>query len=70
MNYTIIRLGILLNEIGTGKVAAAENITYGSIPREDVASAIVAALDEENTYKRAFDLITGDDSVVEALQKI
>jgi ribosomal protein S10 len=30
----------------------------------------VAALDEKNTYKRAFDLITGDDSVVDALQKI
>ncbi|MCF2715853.1 NAD(P)H-binding protein [Paenibacillus sp. UKAQ_18] len=53
MNYTIIRLGILLSEIGTGKVATAENITYGSIPREDLARAIVAALDEENTYKRA-----------------
>jgi hypothetical protein len=30
----------------------------------------VAALDVKNTYKRAFDLITGDDSVVDALQKI
>ncbi|QYK67377.1 MULTISPECIES: SDR family oxidoreductase [Paenibacillus] len=70
LNYTIIRPGILLNETGTGKVAAAENITYGSIPREDVARAIVAALDEKNTYKRAFDLITGDVSVVDALQKI
>ncbi|WP_068501043.1 SDR family oxidoreductase [Paenibacillus kribbensis] len=70
LNYTIIRPGILLNEPGTGKVAAAENISYGSIPRKDVALTIVAALNEKNTYKRAFDLITGDASVVDALKKI
>ncbi|MFK4341932.1 MULTISPECIES: SDR family oxidoreductase [unclassified Paenibacillus] len=70
LTYTIIRPGILLNEPGTGKVSAAENITYGSIPREDVARAIVAALDEKHTYKRAFDLIAGDDSIPDALLKV
>ncbi|WCM60735.1 SDR family oxidoreductase [Paenibacillus polymyxa] len=70
LNYTIIRPGILLNETGTGKVAAAENIAYGSIPREDVARAVVAALDEKHTYKRAFDLIAGDDLLADALKKI
>ncbi len=59
-----------MNEPGTGKVSAAENITYGSIPREDVARAIVAALDEKHTYKRAFDLIAGDDSIPDALLKV
>ncbi|WP_169091342.1 SDR family oxidoreductase [Paenibacillus sp. PL91] len=70
LNYTIIRPGILLNEAGTGKVAAAENIAYGSIPRDDVALAIVASLNEKNTYRRAFDLISGEDSVADALKKI
>lgn len=70
LTYTIIRPGILLNEPGTGKVSAAENITYGSIPREDVAQAILAALDEKHTYKRAFDLITGDDLIADALKKV
>ncbi|MEC0180806.1 SDR family oxidoreductase [Paenibacillus peoriae] len=70
LNYTIIRPGILLNESGTGKVAAAENIAYGSIPREDVARAIVTALDEKHTYKRAFDLIAGDDLIADALKKV
>ncbi|WP_431086642.1 SDR family oxidoreductase [Paenibacillus sp. 8b26] len=70
LTYTIIRPGILLNEPGTGKVSAAENITYGSIPREDVAHAILAALDEKHTYKRAFDLITGDDLIADALKKV
>ncbi|MGG4147113.1 SDR family oxidoreductase [Paenibacillus algorifonticola] len=70
LTYTILRPGILLNEPGTGKVFAAENITSGSIPREDVAHAILAALDDKHTYKRAFDLIAGDDLIVDALKKV
>ncbi|MCM3171994.1 MULTISPECIES: SDR family oxidoreductase [Paenibacillus] len=70
LTYTIIRPGILLNEPGTGKVSAAENIIYGSIPREDVASTIIAALKEENTFRKTFDLITGEVSIVNALQQI
>ncbi|MNI97708.1 putative sugar epimerase YhfK [compost metagenome] len=59
-----------MNEPGTGKVSAAENIIYGSIPREDVASTIIAALKEENTFSKTFDLITGEVSIVNALQPI
>ncbi|KHL97069.1 sugar epimerase [Paenibacillus sp. IHB B 3415] len=70
LNYTIIRPGILLNESGTGKVAAAENIVYGSIPRDDVALAIVKALSEKNTYRRTFDIISGNDPIDDALKKI
>ncbi len=70
LNYTIIRPGILLNEAGTGKVLAADNIKIGSIPRADVASVIIAALNEKNTFRKAFDLIAGDVPIVDALQKI
>lgn len=70
LNYTIIRPGILLNEPGTGKVLAESNITNGSIPREDVAKAILYALDEPYTYKKEFDLVAGDLTIPEAFQKI
>ena len=70
LNYTIIRPGILLNEPGTGKVLAESNITNGNIPREDVARAILFALDEPHTYKKEFDLIAGDLAMPEAFQKI
>jgi uncharacterized protein YbjT (DUF2867 family) len=71
LNYTIIRPGGLLNEPGTGKVQAAENLPdRGSIPREDVAKTILLSLDEENTYKRSFDLISGEVPVNEALKSI
>lgn len=70
LNYTIIRPGRLLNEAGTGKVAAAENLTRASIPREDVARTIVASLQEETTCGRAFDLISGDVPIAEALKNV
>lgn len=70
LNYTIVRPGILLNETGAGKVFAAENIKNGSIPREDVASTIIATLTEKNTFRKAFDLISGERSIAEALRDI
>ncbi|WP_210366829.1 SDR family oxidoreductase [Bacillus sp. REN3] len=70
LNYTIIRPGGLINEPGSGKVAVAENLERGSIPREDVARTIAASLKEENTYQRSFDLIAGDSPIAEALKKL
>ncbi|RKQ33525.1 SDR family oxidoreductase [Oceanobacillus halophilus] len=70
LNYTIVRPGGLLNEPGTGQVKAAENLEAGTIPREDVARVVVSALNKENTYKRSFDLISGENSVEEALKSI
>ncbi|MFD1039278.1 SDR family oxidoreductase [Virgibacillus byunsanensis] len=70
LNYTIVRPGGLLNEPGTGKVSLAENLERGSIPREDVARTVFASLGEKNTYKQSFDLISGEDSVEEALKNL
>jgi uncharacterized protein YbjT (DUF2867 family) len=70
LNYTIIRPGGLLNEPGKGKIKAADFVERDSIPREDVARTAIAALNEENTYKRAFDLVTGSTEISEALKKI
>lgn len=70
LTYTIVRPGGLLNEPGTGKVKAAANLERASIPREDVAATIMAALDEEATYHKGFDLVSGDDTPSEALSKL
>ncbi|RSD26083.1 SDR family oxidoreductase [Mesobacillus subterraneus] len=70
LNYTIIRPGGLLNETGTGKVKVAENLDRGSIPRSDVAKTIFAALNEENTFWKSFDLISGDVEIKDALKKL
>lgn len=70
LNYTIIRPGGLKNEPGTGKVAVGTDLKPGSIPREDVARVIAASLQEEKTYRRAFDLVAGNDAIEDALGKL
>lgn len=70
LDYTIIRPGGLLNEASTGKVTASANLETGSIPREDVAKTIYASLDAQETYKKSFDLISGETKIEEALKNI
>lgn len=70
LNYTIIRPGGLKNESGTGQVAVGTDLKPGSIAREDVARVIAASLQEEKTYRRAFDLIAGNESVQDALSTL
>lgn len=70
LNYTIVRPGGLLNDPGTGKVKAARDLERASIPREDVARTLIAALDEPNTHRKSFDLISGDQSTAEALKSL
>jgi len=76
LDYTIIRPGVLTNEPSLAKVSATIRKTdwdmknMPKIPREDVARTIEATLTKENTYHRAFDLISGEDSISDALDKI
>ncbi|SDN29288.1 Uncharacterized conserved protein YbjT, contains NAD(P)-binding and DUF2867 domains [Fictibacillus solisalsi] len=70
LNYTIVRPGGLLNKPATGKVQAGENLERSSIPREDVAQTVFTALTEENTFKRGFDLTSGEQSISDALKNL
>jgi uncharacterized protein YbjT (DUF2867 family) len=69
LTYTIIRPGGLLNEPGDGKVLVADDVSAGSIPREDVAKTIMTILTAENTFNRSFDLISGEGLISDALNK-
>ncbi|TFB21344.1 SDR family oxidoreductase [Filobacillus milosensis] len=71
LNHTIVRPGGLLNEEGTGKIRVAENLPErATVPREDVARVLVASINEEQTFNRGFDLLSGEESVKEALKKL
>ncbi|SES11011.1 SDR family oxidoreductase [Psychrobacillus sp. OK032] len=70
LNYTILRPGGLLNDPSVGKISLASNLAKGTISREDVARTVVASLDEENTFTRSFDLISGDTPIVDALKNV
>ncbi|HDR6289653.1 TPA: SDR family oxidoreductase [Bacillus cereus] len=71
LNYTIWRPGALIDTPSTGKVSIAEHLEKpGRIPRIDVARTIVEALESEITFYRSFDLISGTNSIKEAIQSL
>ena len=71
LDYTIIRPGGLTEDEGTGHIDAAENLgRRGEIPREDVASTFAAALQDHHTYRKTFDILSGDTPIPEALARL
>ena len=71
LDYTIIRPGGLTEDEGTGHIRAAEKLDgRGEIPREDVASTFAAALQNQNTYHKTFDILSGNTPIPEALASL
>ncbi len=71
LDYTIIRPGSLTNEEGSGRIDAAEPLgRRGEISREDVARTFAAALEAENTYRKKFEILAGDNPIPEALKQL
>jgi uncharacterized protein YbjT (DUF2867 family) len=72
LDYTILRPVRLLDEQGTGKITASTNPNdvQAEIPREDVASAILYSLLNENTIGKTIELSKGDNEVEQAINKI
>ena len=73
LDYTIVRPGGLTDDPGTGLIHAAEQLPverYGRIPRDDVAATLVACLDEPTTIGRAFDEVSGDTPIGEAVARL
>lgn len=71
LNYTIVRPGNLTNDARTGKVRIEKDIQSGTnfeIPRADVAEVLIQALDNEKVYNQSFDLVSGDQTIEEALK--
>ncbi len=69
LDYTIVRPGGLKNDPGTGNIQIAEKLSdSGSIPRADVAKVIAHLIDNPNTYRKGYDVISGDQPVEEALK--
>jgi uncharacterized protein YbjT (DUF2867 family) len=68
LDYTIVRPGGLTDDPGTGLIAAAEDLgRYGQIPRDDVAATLLGCLDDPKTIRKAFDLLSGDAPIADAL---
>lgn len=65
--WTVLRPGGLTDDDGTGRVTAGRALDRGEIPRDDVAAALVAALDDDATVGAVIELVAGDTPVAEAL---
>jgi uncharacterized protein YbjT (DUF2867 family) len=67
LDYTIVRPGMLTDDAPTGRVAIAESVERGEVPRADVAAVLMAALETPATIGRTFELVGGDTPIAEAL---
>ncbi|MUK90340.1 NAD(P)H-binding protein [Ornithinibacillus sp. L9] len=70
LDYTIIHPGGLTNDQGTGKVKTGFDLDIAEIPREDVARAIVASLENDSTIGKEFQVLNGNTPVEEAIGSI
>lgn len=67
--YTIVRPGILTDEEATGRVLVGESVGRGAIPRADVAATLAACLRSDEALDRAFEVISGEVPVEEAVPR-
>ncbi|WP_103342166.1 SDR family oxidoreductase [Amycolatopsis sp. CA-126428] len=70
LDWTILRLGQLTNDPGTGLVLLAENTGRGPIPRDDVAAVLVALLGAPASVHRTLTLISGETPIDEAISAL
>jgi uncharacterized protein YbjT (DUF2867 family) len=71
LDYTIIRPGSLTEDEGTGSIEASEKLgRRGEIPREDVARTFADALEDENTYHKTIEILSGETPIQEALARL
>ena len=68
LSYTIVRPGGLTDESGTGLVKVGTHLERGDVPREDVAATVLAALETPSTIGKAFELVSGDTPIEEAIR--
>lgn len=67
LEYTIVRPGGLTDDPAVSRVTIGDSVERGSISREDVAAVIVAALYDPRTIGHAWEVVTGDQSIADAI---
>ena len=70
LTFTIVRPGTLNNEEGTGNIKLAEKMNErGEIPRWDVARTLVKSLEDGIATNQAFEILTGETKIEEAVHE-
>lgn len=69
LDWTIIRPGRLTDNPGRGVVSLGPNIPRGEVARADVAAVLAAVLEVDETIGHQWNLVAGDTSIAEAVQR-
>ena len=70
LNYTIVHLGSLTDDEGTGQIEADLYFDKpGSIPREDVASVLKEVVTSNHFIQQEFQILSGQKDIKDALKK-
>ncbi len=70
LTFSIVRPGALTNNEGLGKIKLQHKLNeQGEIPRWDVARTLVKSLDTNVAKNQAFEILTGDTQIEEAVQE-
>ena len=70
LDYTIVKPGRLTDDPGKGTVKIGSDLESGEVPREDVAAVLAEVFEQPDTAGLEFDLISGKDSIDEALRSL
>jgi uncharacterized protein YbjT (DUF2867 family) len=70
LEYTIIHPGLLTNDKGTGMINAAPEVKRDEVPREDIARAIIASLENNKSIGKEFQVVKGTTAVKDAVDSI
>jgi len=70
LGYTIVRPTSLTDDPATGRVQVGDDVGRGTIPREDVAAVLAAALRSPNAIRKLFELRDGDTPVEDAIARL
>lgn len=70
LEHTILRPANLTDKSGSGKIIVGERLDYNKTSRENVASTILASLDNNHTIGKSFDMTDGDTPIEEALKAL
>lgn len=70
LDWTVLRPGGLTDEPGTGHVTLSADVDSGQVPREDVAAAVLAVLDEPDTVRTVANLVSGPTPLAEAVAEL
>ena len=70
LSYTILRPGGLSNDPGTGAISAGQVHLNRTISREDVASAVLQCLKQDQTIGLAIDCVGGETPIADAIAEV